>query len=241
MPEHTPLAESRPGERRAALAAASELSDEEVVRRVCAGETGLFEVVMRRHNQRVFRVARAIVGDDAEAEDVMQQAYVNAFQHLLQFEGRARFATWLTRIAANEAKARLRRRRSVPFLDPERDEEPARGAWAQPGLDPEQWASIAELRGVLESAIASLPDGHRTVFVLREVEGLSTQETAASLDLSEDVVKTRLHRARARLRAELLERLGLAAPHVFEFHLSRCDRVVEGVFARLEVLRQAAH
>jgi RNA polymerase sigma-70 factor (ECF subfamily) len=215
-----------------ALPAALELSDEEVVQRVRAGETGLFEVVMRRYNQRLFRVARAIVRDDSEAEDVMQQAYVNAYLHLAQFEGRARFATWLTRIAVHEASARARRRRRLTELEPEGEEADPRPKRDRE-LDPEQLALAGEVRRALEAAIETLPESYRTIFVLREVEGLSTQETAGCLAVSQDVVKTRMHRARQRLRTELLRRVGLATSDVFSFHLVRCDRVVDGFFARM--------
>jgi RNA polymerase sigma-70 factor (ECF subfamily) len=216
--------------------AGQEPSDEEIVGRIRSGEGRLFEVLMRRYNQRLFRVARVIVRDDGEAEDVMQQAYVNAYSHLDQFQGRARFATWLTRIAVHEASARRRRRLRNPTLDdPEAVEaaRPARPAGRAPELDPEQRALGAELRRAIEAAIETLPEGQRTVFVLREVEGLSTQETAECLAVTPEVVKTRLSRARAHLRAELLKRAGLAAPHIYSFHLSRCDRIVEGVLARL--------
>jgi RNA polymerase sigma-70 factor (ECF subfamily) len=218
------------------LEAFRELSDEEVVRRVRNGETALFEVLMRRYNQRVFRIARSILREDGEAEDVMQQAYVNAYQCLDQFEGRARFSTWLTRIAVHEASARARRRRRLSGLE-EVDglgaaESPS-PAGRTPGLDPEQQTLVSEVRRALESAIETLPEAHRCVFVLREVEGLSTLETADCLGVSADVVKTRMYRARQRLKSELLRRADLAAPQLFSFHLSRCDRVVAGVFRRL--------
>jgi RNA polymerase sigma-70 factor, ECF subfamily len=210
------------------------LTDEEVVQRVLAGEGPLFEVLMRRYNQRLYRVARAILRDEGEAEDVMQQAYVNAYAHLGQFEQRARFSTWLTRIAVHEALARRRRRGRITEMDamPETD---GSGVWTAKGPDPEQQALTGELRKALEDSVDALPESHRSVFVLREVEGLSTAETAESLGLSEDNVKTRLSRSRAMLRRDLFERAGVAAPDVFSFHLSRCDRVVAAVFARLGI------
>ena len=207
------------------------LSDEEVVARVVAGQTALFEVLMRRHNERVYRLARSIVRDDEEAEDVMQQAYVNAYTHLDQFGGRARFSTWLLRIATNEALARVRRRgRYEPFED---DQPPAEDAATTQPRDPEQQASSGELRALLASAIDTLPDGNREVFVLREVEGLSTADTAAVLDVSEDVVKTRLSRARAALRRVLEEQIGTIAPDLFRFYRPRCDRLVARVLAAI--------
>ena len=211
------------------------LSDEEVVRRVGAGEPALFEIVMRRYNPRLFRLARAIVRDDAEAEDVLQQAYVNAFSHLHQFAGEARFATWLTRIATNEALARVRRRGRWLVVEPAVDD--LRGAEAIRASDPspEQQAFAGELRRALEASLDALPPIYASVFVLREVEGLSTSEVAECLQVSEDVVKTRFRRARALLRDELLDRAGLSAGSVYPFHAPRCNRVVAAVFARLGV------
>jgi RNA polymerase sigma-70 factor (ECF subfamily) len=211
-------------------AAGEGLTDEEIVRRIERGEQALFEVLMRRHNQRLFRVARAILRNDAEAEDVLQQAYVNAFSHLHQFAGTAKFATWLTRIATHEALARLRRRGRWVGLG---EGEGEAGPLPARGPDPEQEALRGELRRTLEASLDSLPRIYRSVFVLREVEGLSTAEAAECLDVSEDVVKTRLRRARALLREDLYERAGLSAGAVFSFDGARCDRVVAGVLARM--------
>jgi RNA polymerase sigma-70 factor, ECF subfamily len=210
------------------------LSDEEVVRRVGRGETALFEILMRRYNQRLFRVARAIVRDDAEAEDVLQQAYVNAYTHLHQFAGEARFATWLTRITTYEALARLRRqgRHQETYRG---DGDDTMDGLPAPQPDPEQQAFTGELRHALEASLDALPETYRTVFVFREVEGLSTAETADCLEVSEDVVKTRLHRARALLREDLYQRAGLSARSVFSFDGGRCDRVVGAVLGRLGV------
>jgi RNA polymerase sigma-70 factor (ECF subfamily) len=212
------------------------LSDDEAVRRVLAGDRAVFEVLMRRYNQRLYRVARAILRDDSEAEDVMQHAYVQAYLHLGEFAGRASFSTWLTKIAVYEALARARRRnRDRPPVSFPGSEEDAMSALPSPEPDPEQQALRGELRGLLEAAIESLPPTYRHVLVLREVEGMSTAETAECLDLTEDVVKTRLRRARALLRDELLERAGVASSNAFSFHLSRCDRVVSAVFERLRL------
>lgn len=211
--------------------------DEEVIRQVLEGNTGMFELLMRRYNERVYRAARAIVRDEQEAEDIMQQAYVNAFTHLRQFSGAARFSTWLTRIAINESLARVRRLGRYEAFDDERTNvEPFMSR--NPSENPEREAFTGELRGLLEWAIDTLPDGVREVFVLREVEGLSTSEAAESLDVSEDVVKTRLSRGRAALRRILLERTGATAPDVFRFHRPRCDRVVAEVLSRFTGARQ---
>jgi RNA polymerase sigma-70 factor (ECF subfamily) len=209
-----------------------EQTDEDVVRQVLGGDTARYELLMRRYNERLYRAARAITRDDREAEDVMQQAYVNAFTNLRQFNGQARFATWLTRIAINESLARVRRRgRYEPLDDDAVHVETWMGSSAP--QDPERQAFTGELHELLEWAIDGLPDGAREVFVLREVEGLSTAETADSLSVSEDVVKTRLSRARAALRRSLLERTGASAPDAFHFYRPRCDRIVAAVLARI--------
>jgi RNA polymerase sigma-70 factor (ECF subfamily) len=211
----------------------SSLSDEDVVTAVLDGQTMLFEVIMRRHNERLYRAARAILRDEREAEDVVQQAYVNAYVNLRQFDRRAQFATWLTRIAVNEALARARKRGRYQTLEGEDVTNVEPFTLASKPVDPEHEAFGRELAVLLEAAVDSLADGHREVFVLREVEGLSTAETAECLGLSVDVVKTRLSRARATLRRELFDRAGLAAGNAFTFQRPRCDRVVAAVFARI--------
>lgn len=209
-------------------------TDAAIVRQVLAGQTAMFELLMRRYNERVYRAARAIVRDEEEAEDVMQQAYLNAFAHLAQFHGDARFSTWLTRIAINEALARVRRRGRYETLEDEvADGEDFTMRTASP--DPERQAFTGELRGLLEWAIDTLPDGLREVFVFREVEGLNTAETADVLGLSEDAIKTRLSRGRAALRRVLVERTGAVAADAFRFERPRCDRVVSRVLSRIAV------
>jgi len=208
------------------------LPDEQVVTRVLAGETALFEVLMRRHNERLYRTARAILRDEHEAEDVMQQAYVNAYSHLGQFDGRSKFSTWLTRIAVHEALARARRRSRYMTMKPEGAtsiELPPTDA----APDPERLAISHELGALLESAIDRLPDGTREVFVLRQLEGMRTDEVAEALSVSEAVVKTRFSRARGALRRDLLEHAGLAASNTFRFLRPRCDRVVAAVLNRI--------
>ena len=203
------------------------LSDEDVVARVRAGERSLFEIIMRRYNQRIYRAVRAITGNDGEAEDVMQDAYVRAYAHLDQFAGRASFATWLTRIAVHEALARRRQGKRFVDLDD------AIPTLAFPGRGPEQRATDRELGAALQEAIDELPPGFRAVFVLREAEGLSTAETADSLGIPPETVKTRLHRARSLLRHRLWARAGRSSGGVFEFGAGRCDRVVAAVLARI--------
>ena len=213
------------------------LSDEEVVVRVLAGETGMFEVVMRRHNQRLYSVARAILRNDGEAEDVMQDAYVRAYEHLNQFAGRAKFSTWLTRIAVHEALARQRRGNRYQELEPmsEREGDPM-DRFASLTPNPEQQASNSEIRRLLEEAVDNLPDNYRTVFMLRDIEEMSTTDAADVLEITEENVKVRLHRARALLRKSLYARAGMEKKEAFNFHAIRCDRVVKNVFERIQKL-----
>jgi RNA polymerase sigma-70 factor (ECF subfamily) len=211
------------------------LSDEEVVARVLAGETAMFEIVMRRYNQRLYRVARAILRNDSEAEDVMQDAYVRVYEHLDQFAGRAKFSTWMTRIAVHEALARQRRGNRYQELEPMagREGDPM-DRFASLGPDPEQQASNSEIRSLLEEAVETLPDAYRTVFMLRHVENLSTTEAADALEITEENVKVRLHRAKALLRKSLYDRAGMQRKEAFTFHAVRCDRVVRNVFERIQ-------
>lgn len=212
-------------------------TDEEIVDRVLAGETALYEIIMRRYNQRLYRVARAILRDDSEAEDVMQDAYVRAYQHLHQFARRAPFSTWLTRIAVHEALARIRQRnRTRQIDDGEVDGEFVMNL-AEPSLNPEQTASTAELGHLLEEALLALPEQFRSVVILRDVEELNTEETAEALEISQDNVKVRLHRGRAMVRGWLFQRVGAKARDAFPFMGARCDRVVRNVFARLAPVR----
>jgi RNA polymerase sigma-70 factor (ECF subfamily) len=211
--------------------AAVDFTDEEVVQRVLDGDTALYELLMRRYNERLYRAARAITKNESEVEDVMQQAYVDAFANLRQFNGQSRFATWLTRIAINAAVACVRRnRRYEPFADDDERVEQLEQPLAE---SPERLASAGELRELLEWAIDRLPDGSREVFVLRDLQELSTAETAHLLDVSQDVVKTRLSRARATLRRVLLGRTGGTVSDAFRFYRPRCDRVVADVLARI--------
>jgi RNA polymerase sigma-70 factor (ECF subfamily) len=201
------------------------LTDEEVVRRVRAGERALFEVLLRRHDRRVYRTVRAILRDGDEIEDAMQQAWIQAYLHLAEFQGHAAFSTWLVRIAANEALQRLRRRGPLAPVPVSGEEEDV----MSPGEDPEERAAAREAIRLLERAVDGLPPHHRLVFVLREVEGLSTAETALALGIGEDAAKVRLHRARAALRRTLEETVEGSAADAFPFHAPRCDRIVAGV------------
>jgi RNA polymerase sigma-70 factor (ECF subfamily) len=221
----------------AAVTPDSTLPDAEIVRRVRAGERALFEILMRRHNQRLYRAARAVVKDEHEVEDVMQQAYINAFTHLHQFEERSQFSTWLTRITLNEAFGRRRKMRLAESMSETSSDRDDHGEFMDtlisPQPDPEREAYAQELHRVLEEAVDALPDTYRTVFMLRDIEGLSTRETGEGLGLGEEAVKTRLHRARAMIRRAVTTRIGAVAAGAFQFHAARCDRVVSSVIASI--------
>ena len=222
------------------------LGDEALVALARASRREAFLQVIRRCNQRLFRIARGVVNDEAEAEDVVQAAYVNAFEHLDGFRGEASVPTWLTRIVLNEARGRLRARR--PTVDVEQIEA-AQGeagrVLAFPGRfgaeDPASSAARREIRLLLERAIDALPEHFRLVFVMREIEECTVEETAACLGLRPETVKTRLHRARRQLRATLQDQLAPALADAFPFLGARCDRIAAIVIARLEAHGRLAH
>ena len=209
------------------------LTDDVVVRRVLDGDVALMEILMRRYNQRLFRAVRSIVKDDSQVEDIVQETYVRAYEHLSQFEGRAKFSTWLTKIAIYEAYARLRRfdHQNVDSIS----ELEEKGLFMNSSeRDPERQTFDGEMRLLLERAFDVLPDDYRSVFMLREIEGLSTAETAECLEISEENVKTRLHRAREFLQRELYAAACATARTAFQFLGPRCDRVVARVMARIQ-------
>ena len=208
-------------------------SDADLIDRIRKGEKPLFEAVMRRYNQRLFRLARSLLRDDSEAEDVLQDAYVRAYSHLDQLEDASRLGSWLSHIVVHECRARLRKRsRHMQLVDQAGKGAPVRIV-PGPTANPEEQAVSHQLGSVLTGAIDSLSIGYRAVFVLRDVEGLSTAEVANSLGITEMAVKTRLHRARASLRDELFSRIGAAALPPFSFDGARCDRIVDSVLSRI--------
>jgi RNA polymerase sigma-70 factor (ECF subfamily) len=211
----------------------SELSDERIVERVRAGERDLFEILMRRHNQRIYRAVRAFV-PDAEAEDVMQQAYLQAFVRLDQLHEGGKIAPWLVRIAVNEAIDRVRKRRRLAEDALEEDMEAHLHTRSRPS--PENELGGRELAALLEAAVGDLGEIYRIVYLLREVEGMTTEEVAQALGVSELVVKVRLHRAKASLRRGLLARSDRVVGELFPFHAPRCDRVVQGVLESIASL-----
>jgi len=218
---------------------ASAIDDADLVRRIAGHDQLAFEILMRRYNGKLFRVARAILKDDTEAEDALQDAYLDAYRHIDGFRGGSRLATWLTRIVINQALMRLRKhkrdRTVVPFGDA-RSDEPEQ---AEPDVADERSASPpaatlrAEIRRALERRIDELPTAFRTVFVMREVEDMTVEETAECLSVPAATVRTRLFRARALLREALARDMDMATVDVFSFAGERCDRIVAGVLARV--------
>lgn len=208
------------------------MSDEDLARCVLHGNVAAFELIMRRHNQRLFRIARSILGDDAEAEDVVQDSYLRAYEHLNQFAARSRFATWLTKIAVYQASARRRKRRRLQFVGTDLMAEHAMASLAN-NRDASDESSRRELREILASEVDALPAELRVVVVMRMVEGLSTNESAECLELTPANVKTRLHRARAILQARINQRFGEEATRLYAFDGLRCDRIVQQVMAKI--------
>jgi RNA polymerase sigma-70 factor (ECF subfamily) len=213
--------------------------DAELARRIASGEQQAFVLLMRRHNQLLFRTARAILRDDAEAEDALQDAYLQAYRAIGQFRGDARLSTWLTRIVVNEAVARLRkagRRAQVMRLHPDGEINPdlnEADMSERSAESAEQRAMRAEARHLLEASIDALPEAFRTVFVLRAIEEMSGEEVAHCLGIPEATVRSRFFRARSQLRSSLLEKIDIAIEDAFSFDGERCDRIVAAVQARL--------
>lgn len=214
-----------------------QLPDHVVVGRILAGDIELFELIMRRYNRRLFRIARGILGTDAEAEDTVQEAYIRAYLKLGQFRGPDGFASWLGKITTNEALMRHRRRGPVSIPLSEFDERAhERAAMTEPhspATDPEASLHELQMRKLLEQAIDALPEVYRVAFVLREVEQMSVAEAAACLDIEPATVKTRVHRARKLLQRNLTAELGSALRGAFAFDGDRCDRLVKRVLQRL--------
>ncbi len=216
--------------------------DAELVQRIAAHDIGAFEALMRRHNGALFRVARAILKNDADAEDVLQEAYLAAHRNLAAFRGEARLSTWLTRIVINQALARLRGRkrdRVVALFDDQDASARAAAERAQADQAVESAETAAmrgQMRRLLERKIDALPLAFRTVFVMREVEEMTVEESAICLGVPQATVRTRLFRARALLREALAEDMDTATGDVFGFAGARCDRIVAAVLARLAPL-----
>ncbi|HEX7910931.1 MAG TPA: RNA polymerase sigma factor [Paraburkholderia sp.] len=215
--------------------------DADIVHRILAGDLAAFELLMRRHNRRLYRLARATLRNDAEAEDALQDAYLKAFRSIARFRGDAALFTWLSRLVLNECLGRLRRetrrQKVIPMLPDCPDEEQMTfeidPANSRDDCAPDQSAARAEIRALLERKLDALPVGFRTVFVLRSVEELSIEETAQSLGIPEATVRSRHFRARSMLRESLAQELDRLGPELFEFGGKHCDRIVATVLARL--------
>jgi len=221
---------------------AAKLTDSELAARVALGDVKAFRFVMTRHNQALFRAARSVLRDDAEAEDAVQEAYLQAYRAMGSFRGDARLSTWLIRIAVNEAIARsrkLRRSAEVIVLDSHPDSEaPAAETTMSdnPENQPERQAVRAETRRLIEAKIDALPDAFRTVFVLRAVEEMSVEEVAESLSIPVATVRTRFFRAKGLLRESLSSELDRAIDQAFAFAGERCNRITERVLAQLSTV-----
>ena len=213
-------------------------TDDELATRVAGRDHTAFEALMRRHNQRLFRVARAILGHDAEAEDALQDAYLDAYRHMGEFRREAQLVTWLTRIVVNQALMRRRKQKRhanvVSLHAPSHTGEARYETVSDDSIEPPPHAALrAEVKRVMERRIDDLPLAFRTVFIMREVEDLSVQETADALSIPAATVRTRLFRARALLREALARDLDIVTPDLFGFAGDRCDRIVHGVLSTL--------
>ncbi len=210
--------------------------DASVVHRVLAADPAAFALLMRRCNRRLYRLARAIVGNDAEAEDALQEAYLNAYRRLRQFRGDSSLITWLSRLVVNECLGRkrrsARRQNVIPMIPSPADDEVEAVASDDLG-SPEALADRAQMRGILERRIDALPESFRAVFVLRAVEELSVEETAHCLGIPAETVRSRHFRAKALLREALAREVDIAERSLWEFAGARCDRIVTQVLARL--------
>src|SRR3989475_2201773 len=229
-----------------AAIAYGELTDLELAQRIATGDKHAFELLMRRYNQKLYRTARSILRDDAEAEDAVQEAYLLAYRGMSGFRGYAKLSTWLVRIVVNEAIGRARKRsRGAEIIqlssETQEDSEVVEGNMDETLPEqPEGAAQRAQTRRLLESKIDELPDAFRVVFVLRALEELSVEETAAALAIPEATVRTRFFRARGLLREVLAKEIDLAYGDAFAFAGARCDRIVAHVLAELTESERAA-
>jgi RNA polymerase sigma-70 factor (ECF subfamily) len=206
------------------------MKEEEILERIKKGEKQHYELIVRKYNQRLYRIARAIVKDDSEVEDILQDTYLKAYEKLAQFQNKSQFSTWLIRILINNANARLKKKNRYTSSD---SLEPYENKYSETSTDaPDDYTSNKELKKILEETIDELPEKLRCVYMMREVEGLSVTETAECLELSEENVKTRLHRAKAILKEELYKRTK-GDIEIFRFGLERCDRVAMAVMLQI--------
>lgn len=211
-------------------------TDQELVRRALADDPEAFRAIMRRHNQRLFRIARAVVRNDSIAEDVVQEAYLRAFEHLETFRGDASLATWLHRVVLNEALGRLRKsatRREVPLATEQASADIVPFPNAASSEDPERALAQRQILRLVEEAADALPEAFRLVFTARVIEAMSVEETAALLGIRPETVRSRLHRARHLLRQQIDRQVGPVLLNAFPFAGRRCERLTEAVMERL--------
>lgn len=220
---------------RATTTASDDLS---IVARIKAGDRAAFELLMRRYNRRLYRLARASLRDDAEAKDALQEAYLCAFRSLAQFRGEAGLGTWLSRLVLNECRARLRRssrrQKIIPMISTELNMEAvAEVAETGESQTPDRLLARAQMRTVLERKVSELPEIFRVVFVLRSIEELTIEEISATLDIPPETVRSRHFRAKGMLRESLAKEIDLAQGDIFEFGGGHCDQMVAAVLARI--------
>jgi RNA polymerase sigma factor (sigma-70 family) len=211
------------------------ISDDEVIARILRGEKNLYAVIVRRYNQRLYRVGMSIINDDAEVEDVMQVAYIKAYENLGKFVFKSAFSTWLTKILINESLLRLRKRKQSINMNDDMMNSAISHQHTTDVKTPVTKILNSELKDILEQAIRQLPEKYKTVFIMREVEGMNIAETKACLDISEVNVKVRLNRAKSLLRTSLSAYY--KNEDILHFHLSRCTRMTELVMKQIEILK----
>jgi RNA polymerase sigma-70 factor, ECF subfamily len=225
------------GTLRHAIPAAAD--DAELIRRALSGDAGAFRAITQKHNQRLYRLARGVLRNNADAEDAVQEAYVSAFTHLESYRGESTLASWLSRIVLNEALTRLRRRRPTVDLDAlsraGKEAEIIQFPLAPPSDDPERTMAQRQILQIVERATDSLPEAVRLVFITRVIEGMSVEETAQLLGIKPETVKTRLHRARQLVREQLDKEIGPVLMDAFPFAGRRCERMTDAVMKRLGV------
>jgi RNA polymerase sigma factor (sigma-70 family) len=206
-----------------------ETTDSEIIKEILQGNKEKYALLMRKYNQRLYRICKGYLNDEDEIENIMQDTYVKAYQNLSSFENRSQFLTWLTRIAINECLQNLRKKGKIDLIDT--SEETNKIMNTPDNNDPEKQSLNKELKDVLELAIAQLPEKYRAVFIMREIEKMSVEETSHAMDLTVSNVKIRLNRAKEMLRSIILNNYSMDT--IFEFNLVRCDRISQNVLARI--------
>jgi len=205
------------------------MQEDEIIEQIKSGNKSLYGLLIQKYNQRLYRIARSIVGKDADLEDIMQETYIKAYQNLGQFRKEAQFSTWLTRILINNANATLQKRHNLTPLTTDTED------IIDNHRSPDSALTNEELKYILENAIDNLPENLRSVYVMREIEQLSVHETAQNLDISEENVKTRLHRAKSYLKEDLYSKFKVDVD-LFRFAGSRCEGVYKIVMSQIDIL-----